>query len=128
MEQKSDTMRDRLLARLPQPENFTAYRDELAAGLERKEKQLLRVKWAARALWIYVIAFTLFCFYRGEEWLVTPNGHKFEFASLVLFICGALQLMKYFNFRSRVEILREVKQVQLQVLELQASLRRNEGK
>jgi hypothetical protein len=30
-------------------------------------------------------------------------------------------------YRSKVDILKEVKQVQLQVLELQASLRKNDG-
>jgi len=34
--------------------------------------------------------------------------------------------LQYFINRSKVEILKEVKQVQLQVLELQASLRRDD--
>jgi hypothetical protein len=124
MEQGNSSVRDRLLARLPQPENLAAYREEVVAGLAKKEKRLCWERWLARALWAYVLGFGMFCFYRGQQWLVTPNGQKFEFASQILFIVGAMQLLKFFSLLSRVEILREVKQVQLQVLELQASLRK----
>jgi hypothetical protein len=128
MEKQNESLRDILLARLPQPENLTAFREEVAAGLAKREKRLSWEKWLARALWIYVLGFGLVCFYRGEKWLVTPNGHKLEFASLILFIVGVMQLLKYFTLLSRVEILKEVKQVQLQVLELQASIQKNGGR
>jgi hypothetical protein len=128
MEQGDKSMRDLLLARLPQPENLAAYRQEVAAGLAKSENRLRWEKWVARALWAYVLGFSLFCFYRGQQWLATPNGQKFEFASLFMCIVGVMQLVKYFNYRSRVEILREVKQVQLQVLELQASLMKEGGR
>ncbi len=49
-------------------------------------------------------------------------------ASVVLFICGATELSKHFINRSRAEVLKEVKQVQLQVLELQALLKRDESR
>ncbi|MGA2674225.1 MAG: hypothetical protein ABSE99_13465 [Terracidiphilus sp.] len=127
MEQESSTLRDRLLARLPQPENLAAYREEVASLLAKHDGKLRFNKWLARFLWIYVLAFGVLCFYRGEKWLVTPNGQKFEFAALVLFIVGVMQLLKFFVLSTRVEILREVKQVQLQLLELQASLRNISG-
>jgi hypothetical protein len=125
MEQGNSSLRNRLLARLPQPENLEAYREEVAAAMEKNQRKLQWTKWGARALWAYVIAFAMVCFYRGQQWLDTANGHKWALASLVLFICGSLELMKFFIARTRVEILKEVKQVQLQVLELQASLQKD---
>ena len=40
MEQKHENMRERLLARFPQPENLAAYREETAALLAKHEKAL----------------------------------------------------------------------------------------
>ena len=122
---QNESIRERLLSRLPQPENLAAYREEVVSGLERRERRLNWTKWGARALWVYVVGFGLVCFYRGEEWLTTPDGQKLEMASLILFICGAVQLIKYFIFRRGLEILKEVKQVQLQVLELQDAIEKS---
>jgi hypothetical protein len=45
-----------------------------------------------------------------------------------LMFIGAMSTgMQYFINRSKVDILKEVKQVQLQILELQASLRKDRG-
>jgi hypothetical protein len=42
----------------------------------------------------------------------------------LFFFVGAVQDLRYRIYRSRVDALKEVKQVQLQVLELQASLQK----
>jgi hypothetical protein len=42
----------------------------------------------------------------------------------VLFFTGALMLLGYSISRNKVDLLKELKQVQLQVLELQASLKK----
>jgi hypothetical protein len=47
----NENMRDRLLARLSQPENMAEYRNEVAALLERNQKGLRREKWGMGALW-----------------------------------------------------------------------------
>jgi len=44
--------------------------------------------------------------------------------TLFFVIAGAVELLKYFINRNRVELLKEIKQVQLQVLELQAAMRK----
>lgn len=125
MEQGNEKMRERLLARLPQPANYAAYQQEVAAGIAKNEKRLKRTKWVTRGVWVYVILFFWFAVdYRGEKWLATPHGQVVEFGWLFLTICGAIGILKYFISQSRVELLTEVKQVQLQVLELQASLER----
>ena len=128
MEQRNDSMRNRLLARLPQPENLAAYREEVAAWLEKNEKAFRRETWATVALWIYAIAFAFIPLTAGWLHLDTRNGATYGFAAFFLLLVGAVELLKLFINRSRVEVLKEVKQVQLQVLELQASLRKTGGK
>jgi hypothetical protein len=44
--------------------------------------------------------------------------------AVVLFFTGALNLLGYSISRSKVDLLKEVKQVQVQLLELQASLKK----
>ena len=46
MEKQNDSVRDRLLTRLPQPENLAAYREEVASLLAKHEKALAAEKWS----------------------------------------------------------------------------------
>ena len=114
----NENMRDRLLARLPQPENIAGYRNEVTALLERNEKKLRREKWVSGAVWVYVTLFAA-----AVIWLSSDNPAKAaELGTFTLFfvIYGAVELLKHFINRSRVDLLKEIKQLQLQVLELQA--------
>jgi hypothetical protein len=127
MEKQNESLRDRLMARLPQPENLAAYREETALALAKNDRKLIWVKWMARSTWIVALVYWAVLFNCGERWLTTPNGRIFNFVVIGLFVCGLFQILKEFVLRSRVEILKEVKQVQLQVLELQASLNKHYG-
>jgi hypothetical protein len=128
MELNSEGMRDRLLSRLPRPENLVEYRKEVSALLEKNEKTLRRQKWYAGAIWFWVVglgvALMLLASMHPEKaraaWLAAWVG---SFACFML-ISGAVELMKYFINRARVELLKETKQVQLQVLELHDLLRK----
>lgn len=118
----ANDMRDRLLARLPQPENAAEYRSEVTALLEKNEKTLRKQAWYSGAIWIYVALFGTAMFIG-----ITYKPQKAaEMGTFTLFfvIAGAVELLKYFINRNRVELLKEIKQVQLQVLELQAAMRK----
>jgi hypothetical protein len=122
MEPKSEALRDRLLSRLPQPENLAEYRQETAACIQKNEKTLRLQKRYAGAIWIWVVllgtALLMLCWRLAEK----PGnaGTVAYIGSTVLFflIAGAVELLKYFINRARVELLKETKQVQLQLLEL----------
>ena len=49
---------------------------------------------------------------------------QYNFPTIIRFGAGAVNELGYRISRSKVDLLKEVKQVQLQVLELQASLRK----
>jgi hypothetical protein len=125
MEQQKNSLRDRLLARLPRPENLETYREEVAATLEKNDKRVRWEKWRTRAFWFFVVGFFVYgVLSRGDQWLTTPQGYQFAVASFVLFISGAIVMLRHDINRSQIAMLKEVKQLQLQVLEVQDSLRK----
>lgn len=133
MEPNKDALREGLLSRLPQPGNLAEYRREVNALLEKNEKRFRRETWGAVAVWIWAILFFMLAMevpilYHGGKSVWTPKATAAAlqvgaFAFLLL-IYGAVELLKHFINRARVELLKETKQVQLQVLELHELVRR----
>lgn len=127
MEKDSGNIRDRLLSQLPQPPNAVAYREEVASALEKNQKRLRFERWNMVTTWLTAVGFFTGCVLKGANWLDTTRGHFMEFVVLLLLITGAVEIMKHAVNRSRVEMLKEIKQVQLQVLELQATFEKRSG-
>jgi len=123
MEPKDETMQDRLLSRLPKkPSNLADYRREVALLLEKNDKAFLREKWGARAIWIFCVGLGAAFLVKGSSRFEPAHAAWFGCLACFWLIVGAVELLKHFINRSRVELLKEVKQVQLQVLELQEQL------
>jgi hypothetical protein len=123
MEQESSSVRDRLLARLPQSENLAAYREETASLLAKHEKALFWEKWiplifSGGALAIIVLTGSF----------VGPPANYVKTAFLILIFLSTIYTVSYNVSLSKVALLKEIKQLQLQVLELQASLQKGEGR
>jgi hypothetical protein len=125
MEKGSDDLRERLLAHMPQPENVAAYREETTSLLAKHERALFWEGWSFHTL--------LFCAFvlvvmGGSNWAqrLAPRvpGGFYNLAGL-MFIGAMSTGLQYLIGRSKVDILKEVKQVQLQVLELQAFIRKD---
>ncbi|WP_035356144.1 hypothetical protein [Edaphobacter aggregans] len=122
MEMQNDNMRERLLARLPQPENLAAYREETAALLAKHEKALFWEKMASTASYVIVAIMVALRFW-GQTSTEAMRQYFLPLAGFVYFL-GATQDLRYRIYRSKVDTLKEVKQVQLQILEIQASLQK----
>jgi preprotein translocase subunit SecG len=124
MEKQNESMRERLLARLPQPENLAAYREETASLLAKHEKALF---WEEKmpSVVLTLIAFAIWI--NGWFWAQKSGAAIDQFtwlwAGFFFFVSIGLGLSYRIN-RSKVDMLKEVKQVQLQILELQASLQK----
>jgi hypothetical protein len=123
MEPNSEGMRDRLLSRLPRPENLADYRKEVTSLLEKNEKRLRIEKWGAGATWLFVVALGTVFLWLGGRNAGKPAAAWFGSLACFWLIFGAVELLKHFINRTRVELLKETKQVQLQVLELHDMLR-----
>jgi hypothetical protein len=121
MAQQTNNMREGLLAALPQPENFAAYREETAALLAKHARALRWDKVAANTLVYLAVLLFLWSCYPGH--LGVTGAHSFQFGSALLYFVGVIYAVQYKVYESQVATLKEIKQVQLQVLELQASLK-----
>jgi hypothetical protein len=120
MEKQNDSMRERLLARLPQPENLAAYREETASLLAKHEKALFWEKMPSVVCAVLAPAILMADWFSGQK--LGPL-HPYFWAGLFTLASGVGDL-RYRIYRSKVDMLKEVKQVQLQILELQGSLQK----
>ena len=124
MEQGNSTLRERLLAQLPKPENFAAYRDETAALLEKHTKALHWEKWSFQILGFCAPIVWMMSLSDWGQKLDPHASSTLHTIVIMMFLAAASTGLRYYLNQSKVDLLREVKQVQLQVLELQASLQK----
>jgi p-aminobenzoyl-glutamate transporter AbgT len=123
MAQQSNDLRERLLATLPQPENLAAYREETAALLARHAKALRWDKVLANTVVFSAIAIAS----TWSFWHLDPSVlHGLQVGTAVLYFVGVIFHVNSSIYASQVATLKEIKQVQLQILELQASLRKEQ--
>jgi hypothetical protein len=115
--ERNERMRDGLFAQLPQPANLVEYRRNVAAMLEVNQKTFLREKRWGTMLGIFcVISCTAYLWFDPSSVGVS----KGPWLGLMFLLIGLLEISKYYTNRCRVDLLKEIKQVQLQVLELHA--------
>lgn len=125
MAQPSDNLRDRLLASLPRPENLTAYREETATTLAKHHRALRWDKILAKTLlWSACAVTVIFIFNPGFWHLGTSALHSLQAGTAFVFAVGMYAEVLYKIYESEIANLKELKQVQLQILELQASLQK----
>jgi p-aminobenzoyl-glutamate transporter AbgT len=120
MEQKNESVRERLFSRLPQPENLASYREETASLLAKHARALRWDKITANTFVFLAVLLFWWSIYPGR---LGPSAvHSFQFGSALLYFVGAIYAVRCAIYASQVATLKEIKQVQLQMLELQASL------
>jgi hypothetical protein len=73
MEQRNDTLRERLLSHLPQPENLAAYREQTATLLAKHTRALSTEKRSGRMFSLSAAGVFLFSVYASRIW-----GIKFD--------------------------------------------------
>ena len=120
--ERSESMGELLLSRLPRPANLPAYQEEVRSLLEKNEKTLRQSKWTVRRVWIFVIAVSIPCLLVAAQHFNEPQSNWFLSTVYFWVLFGAIEIAKYGHNQARVELLKELKQVQLQVLEVQALL------
>jgi hypothetical protein len=124
MEQENNSMRERLLARLPQPENSASYREEISLLMAKHEKALFWEKFTARTVMFLGLAVWIIA---NSSWAKLDANGTITLDSIagLLYFGGTVNELGFRVSRSKVELLKEMKQVQLQILELQASIQKN---
>ena len=126
MAQQANDLRERLLATLPRPENLAAYREE-TVGLMAKHTRALRWDYIALNTLYSIAAVLFFISVENPNWHVDPIiRHSFQFGSAVFVFAGMIYEMRYRIYDSQVATLKEIKQVQMQLLEVQARLEKTD--
>ena len=129
MENGSKGLRERLLARLPQAENVAGYREETLSLLAKHERALFWEKVTARTVtWLGLAVWMLANSTWGRSNLDRNGTIVLDTTAGLLIFAGAMSGVAFLINRSKVDLLKEVKQVQLQILELQASLKKDGGR
>ena len=125
MAQQSNDLRERLLASLPQPENLAEYREKTATLMAKHARALRWDKFTANAL-VFLAFAMVFLWNHGPWSLGTSALIWLQVASAIFFFMGVIYSVRYEIYASQVATLKEIKQVQLQILELQALLRKEQ--
>ena len=123
MTEAPQQIREQLLAQNePTRERRVHYEQETQAMLNQLEIGLRREKWGVGIFWIYATLFMtaalLVTSYRNQN---RPEVAILAFAFMLL-IVGASQLIIHLVNRSRVEVLKELKGLEMQVSDLKAQL------
>jgi hypothetical protein len=123
MEKGNESVRERLLAHLPQATNVAAYREEVAALVARKEKAFSTFRWTSRIWSLLALVFAMWAL----RWAGTHDGsivRSLAVVAVFFFLIGLKEQTVIYIRRYQIDLLKEIKQTQVQLLELQASLER----
>jgi len=128
MSDSQGSLREGLLAQFqPSGQKLALYREEMKKMLATMEKTLNRQKWYAGATWCFVVLMGTLFLYLGGSRQDTPVGVWLGIVAIFFLIFPAVELIKYFLNRNRVEILKEIKGLELRVMELQEQIRGMKG-
>jgi hypothetical protein len=108
--------RDRLLLNLPDPSDLATYRKQVASTIEKNQKRIRLERFLANSFWV-------FCAFVATAYIWFSNGasqvSRAPFLACIFLLLGAVELIKHHIHSAQVELQKEVKQLQVQVLELQ---------
>ncbi|HEY3744133.1 MAG TPA: hypothetical protein VGL53_30015 [Bryobacteraceae bacterium] len=124
MEFKNDPVGESLLGRVPQPGDVAAYRESTARLLEKNEKSVARERIATRAFWIFCAASATAWLWFSAEGAQLPRG---PFLACIFFVWGGVEVVKQRVRESHMGLLKEIKQLQLQVFELETGPRKGDS-
>jgi hypothetical protein len=122
MEPNPNPLRGRLLAQFePDRDELARYRAEVEAMLEQKERSLVWQKWYAGTAWVFAVLLATTFLVLGAVRADSPAWFWPAMTALVILIAAAVELVKYFINRARLELLREIKALDVHVRELKES-------
>jgi hypothetical protein len=119
MEPNPNPIREQLLARLsPSQEKLSRYREEVQVMLAQQEKWLRWQAWYAGGIWVMVVVMGTAFLFLGASRGDAPVGFYPVMTALFLLIGSAVGLGSVCLNRVRLELLKEIKGLELQIREL----------
>jgi hypothetical protein len=111
-------IRSQLLSQLSQPENLSEYRSRVAEIIEKNQKRLRVEQVVTTIFWIFCVASATAYLWFGNGDSPLPRA---PFLACIFFLWGGVELLKHRIHAAQIEIQKDLKQLQLQVLEIKAS-------
>jgi hypothetical protein len=120
MTKEKDTLRERLLSHLPQPANASAYREGIDQLLKKEEASLRTYTWTHYVLSVCTLALGFMAIYLSKHH--SPQVQSFLVGAGIFFLIVLIEKPILDTRRLHIELLKEIKQVQVQLLELQLQM------
>jgi hypothetical protein len=117
MEPNDNSIRDRLLSESPSPGDLADYRQQVSSLIEAGQKRLRRERLLVTAFWIFCAVSATAWLWFSADAARLPRG---PFLAGIFFTWGGVEVVKHYLNAVRVDILKEIKQIQVQVFTLQA--------
>ncbi len=115
---ENDALRDRLLGRGAVPVDAARYRANVSQLIQQNQKRIRRER-------VFVTAFWIFCAVSATVrlWFSADSAKlpKSPFLACIFLTWGGVEVVKHYIHACRVDLLSEIKQLQVQVLELEQS-------
>ena len=118
MELNNNSLRDRLLSESPRLDDLANYRQQVSLLIETNGKRIRRERLWTTAFWIFCAVSAVAWLWFSADSARLPRG---PFLACIFFIWGGVEIVKHYINSARVDILKEIKQIQVQVFELQAA-------
>jgi hypothetical protein len=115
----TSNMRDLLLSQMPQPENLSAYREQVAAAIEKAQRRVQIQRRFTTAFWIFCAASATVYLWFGSSAGQFPRA---PFLACIFFLWGGVELIRHSIAALQVEMQKDIRHLQVQVLELRSSL------
>ena len=117
--QPNSDMRDRLLSHLPPATDLGVYRQQVAVTLEKNQKRIRLERLLATLFWIFgAVTCTVYIWF-GSGGSQFPRA---PFLACIFLLLGGIEILKHHIHSAQVELHKEIKQLQVQMFELQSSL------
>ena len=117
--QPNNDMRDRLLSHLPPATDLSVYRQQVAATLEKNQKRIRLERLLATLFWIFCAVTCTVYIWFGNGGSQFPRA---PFLACIFLLFGGVEILKHHIHSAQVELHKEIKQLQVQVFELQSFL------
>lgn len=104
-----------LIAQLPADAHVSQLREKLLASIAADQKRAKRQRLFVNTLWIFCAAAAVYFAWFDPS---MPREFRGPFTAAFLLFWGAWEVLKERIQAARVEVLRDIKQLQLQLLEL----------
>jgi hypothetical protein len=121
---EADRLRDRLLDQWePRRASYLVYRKEIETMLANQEKALRREKRMTSVLWIYIVLLsTVFMTGSGLLMFHKVEGTWMAVNAVFWLLIGAVFLVSHLINKSRFEVIKEIKSVELRLAALEERL------